>query len=76
VKLVSGTNELELSVGAQLRREEDGPWLLSSQSISYAATPASTSTNGAAATTTSTDTTSGGSESEIIKRLMQKRETQ
>ena len=32
VKLASGTNELELSVGAQLRREEDGPWLLASQS--------------------------------------------
>jgi hypothetical protein len=76
VKLASGTNELELSVGAQLRREEDGPWLLSSQSTSYAAPPASTSTNGAAATTTGSDTTSGGAESDIIKRLMQKRETQ
>ena len=39
VKLASGTNELELSVGAQLRREEDGPWLLAGQSRSYAATP-------------------------------------
>jgi hypothetical protein len=76
VKLVSGTNELELSVGAQLRREEDGPWLLSGQSISYAATPASTSTNGVTAATTNSDTTSGAAESDIIKRLMQKRETQ
>ena len=41
VKLASGTNELELSVGAQLRREENGPWRLSGQSGSYAATPAS-----------------------------------
>ena len=31
VKLASGTNEVELSVGAQLRREEDGPWLLAGQ---------------------------------------------
>src|ERR1035441_5166433 len=31
VKLASGTNQLELSVGAQLRREEDGPWRLASQ---------------------------------------------
>ncbi len=38
VKLVSGTNELELNVGEQLRREENGPWLLASQSASYAAT--------------------------------------
>ena len=38
VKLAAGTNELELSVGMQLRREEDGPWLLAGQSRSYAAT--------------------------------------
>ena len=75
VKLASGTNELELSVGAQLRREEDGPWLLASQSTSYAATPASTSTNAAATTTaTGSDTASGGAESDIIKKLMQRRE--
>jgi hypothetical protein len=76
VKLASGTNELELSVGAQLRREEGGPWLLSSQSTSYAATPASTSATGSAAAATGSDTTSTSAESEIIKRLMQKRETQ
>ena len=74
VKLASGTNELDLSVGTQLRHEEDGPWLLSSQSTSYAATPASTSTNSAAATTTGSDTASGGAESDIIRRLMQRRE--
>jgi hypothetical protein len=75
VKLASGTNVLDLSVGAQLRREEDGPWLLSSQSTSYAATPSSTSTNAAAITTTNgSDTASAGAESDIIKRLMQKRE--
>jgi len=75
VKLASGTNELELSVGAQLRREENGPWLLTSQSTSYAATPASTSTNAVAATTaTGSDAASGGAESDIIKKLMQRRE--
>jgi hypothetical protein len=75
VKLASGTNELDLSVGMQMRREEDGPWLLTSHSTSYAATPASTSTNAAATTTpTSSDAASGSAESDIIKRLMQKRE--
>ena len=73
VKLTSGTNVLELGVGAQLRREENGPWLPAGQSTSYAAAPSSTSTN-AAATTNGSDTTSGGAESDIIKRLMQKRE--
>jgi hypothetical protein len=75
VKLAAGTNELELSVGMQLRREEDGPWLLSSRSTSYAVTPASTSTNAAATTTTTgSDTSSGGAESDIIRKLMQRRE--
>jgi hypothetical protein len=76
VKLASGTNQLELNVGAQLRREENGPWQLARQSASYAATPALTSTN-AATTTTSTagsDAASGGAASEVIKRLMQRRE--
>ena len=74
VKLASGTNELDLSVGAQLRREEDGPWQLSSQSSSYAATPASTSTNATPSTSTGSDSSSGSADSDIIKRLMQKRE--
>jgi hypothetical protein len=76
VRLAAGTNELELSVGAQLRREEDGPWLLAGQSRSYAATSASASTNAAATTTTaSSDAASGGAaESDIIKRLREKRE--
>ena len=75
VKLAAGTNELELSVGAQLRREEDGPWRLAGQSVPYVANPASTSTNATAASTaTGTDAAAAGSESDIIKRLMQKRE--
>ena len=74
VKLTSGTNVLELGVGAQLRREENGPWLPAGQSASYAATPASTSTNAAATSSTGSDSTSGNVESDIIKRLMQKRE--
>jgi hypothetical protein len=75
VKLASGTNQLELSVGAQLRREEDGPWRLSSQFGPYADTPASTSTNAVATTSAAgSDAASAGAQSEIIKRLMQKRE--
>jgi hypothetical protein len=70
VKLATGTNEVELSVGAQLRREENGPWLLASQSTSYASTPASTSASGAASATTS----GSGADSDILKKLMQRRE--
>jgi hypothetical protein len=74
VTLVAGTNALEMSVGMQLRREEDGPWLLSGQSGAYAATPATSSTNAVAATaTTSSEAASGAAESDIIKKLMQRR---
>jgi hypothetical protein len=77
VRLASGTNEIDLSVGAQLRREEDGPWRLSGQAMSFTGAPAATATNGAASTTaTGLGATPGGAESDIIKRLMQKRETQ
>ena len=77
VKLSAGTNELELHVGMQLRREEDGSWLLAGQSRAYAAAPASTLTNTAAATiATGTNAPSGSAEAEsdIIKKLMQRRE--
>lgn len=77
VKLAAGTNELELPVGMQLRREEDGPWLLASHSGSYAPAPALTPTNAAAtATATGTNAPSGSAEAEsdIIKKLMQRRE--
>ena len=75
VKLASGTNEVELSVGAQLRREENGPWLLAGHSASYVSTPSSTFTSGAAAaTTTNSDAATGGADSDIIKKLMQRRE--
>jgi hypothetical protein len=75
VRLASGTNEINLSVGSQLRREEDGPWRLSSQVVSYSATPALTATNGAPSTNaTGSDIAPGGAESDILKRLMQKRE--
>jgi hypothetical protein len=76
VTLLAGTNTLQLKVGNQLRREEDGPWMVSGQAGSYAAAPssASTSTNSVAASATpSSDAASSGAESDIIKKLMQRR---
>lgn len=72
VKLAAGTNELELHVGMQLRREEDGPWLLSGQGGSYSVPLPPTSTNAAAST--GPDAASGAAESDIIKKLRQRRE--
>jgi hypothetical protein len=74
VKLAAGTNELELTVGMQLRREEDGPWSLAGGPGSYAATPTSSSTSTSAVVSTSSDAAASAAESDIIKKLMQRRE--
>ena len=74
VKLAAGTNELELTVGMQLRREEDGPWSLAGGPGSYAATPTSSSTSTSAMVSTGSDAAAIAAESDIIKKLMQRRE--
>jgi hypothetical protein len=66
VQLASGTNQLELHVGMQMRREDEGEWLLAGQSQVYA----SASTASSAASPAG----SGGDEDEVLKRLRQKRE--
>ena len=74
VTLTAGTNRVHLRVGTQLRREENGPWTVSGQAMSYSAPPSSPSTNAAAGPAASgTDTASTAEQSEIIKRLMQRR---
>ncbi len=67
VKLTEGTNQIELRIGMQMRREEEGPWTLSRGSQAYAATPASSNS-------TSTDSIPSGPGSDVLKRLMQRRE--
>ncbi len=69
VKLSSGTNEVELGVGWQMRREEEGDWHPVSRAETYAANPGPTP-----ATTTTSAAASSGAESDIIKRMMQRRE--
>ncbi len=63
------TNELVLAVGTQLRRQEDGTWIQATTPTAYTAGPASSS-NGPA----QPETAASGSESDIIKRMMQRRE--
>jgi len=69
VTLLAGTNQVEMRVGSQLRREEEGPWLLASQSESYAASASSSSS-----TSARTDSAAGGDANEILKRLRQRKE--
>jgi hypothetical protein len=71
VKLLSGTNEVEMSVGARMRREEEGEWSLSNATGTYTAATAAAADS---TKTTTTDASASGAESDVIKRLMQKRE--
>lgn len=64
VKLMLNTNAVELKVGTQMRRRDDGSWEAAAGSASYASTPASSQT----------DATSTGAESDVLKKLMQRRE--
>jgi hypothetical protein len=65
VKLESGTNTVELSVGMKMRREEEGEWQVvsSGQPANVSSSPSTGSSDSAA-----------GEESDIVKRLMQQRE--
>jgi len=64
VKLMLSTNALELKVGTQMRRRDDGSWEVNTSAGSYAATPASSQTEAAPT----------GAESDVLKKLMQRRE--
>jgi hypothetical protein len=67
IKLARDTNVLELRVGTQMRRRDDGSWELIASSASYAATTSSSSS--------STDAVSGGgAESDTLRKLRERRE--
>ena len=79
VNLANGTNQVELRVGTQMRSEEGGPWVTSSQAQSYSDTPSNSSvaSSPTASHLSSTDSSSNGNngnESDVIKRMMQRRE--
>src|SRR5262249_54409031 len=66
VKLEAGTNTVELHVGMQMKREEDGEWQPSGgRSAQTSSSSSSSSTSGESAP---------GDDSDIIKRLMKQRE--
>ena len=73
VKLAYTTNELEMRMGMQMRREEAGPWQLAAAPAPSAGsssfTPVSGSPSSGAKSAAAT-----GSESDILKRMMQRRE--
>ena len=74
VKLAFGTNVLDLTVGgAQLRREEDGPWMLAGSTGSYSETPASSSATNSSTTTAASEPAPSGPDSDVLKKLMERR---
>ena len=66
VKLDAKGKEIELKMGAQMRRQDEGEWQISDQTDSYS--------SGASATNNNKSEPSSGAESDILKRLMQQRE--
>jgi hypothetical protein len=74
VKLALATNEVELRVGMQMRREEDGPWL-PSRNRELASSPTTSGASGASAVSVSAEASvPSGPQSDIIKRMMERRE--
>ena len=67
VKLISGTNQVELRVGMQMRREDEGAW----EPVALPDLYAGLSGTGANA---STSAPAADENNEVLKRLMQKRE--
>jgi len=68
VKLEANGQQIELSVGVQMKKQDEGEWQLAGRAESFgASSPAPSATE-------KTDGASGGEESDVLKKLMQKRE--
>lgn len=80
VKLDADGKGIELRVGMQMRREDEGEWQMTTRTDSpgsatrLASQAAATNASGADAAEKNSETPAGGDESDILKRLMQKRE--
>jgi hypothetical protein len=73
--LDGATNEVEMRMKQQMRREPAGPWQLSSESSSYAASSSFTPILGSESSGTNSAAPTGG-ESDILKRMMQRRDSE
>ena len=68
VKLEANGQQIELSVGVQMKKQDEGEWQLAGRAESFEASSPAT------AATEKTDGASGGEESDVLKKLRQKRE--
>jgi hypothetical protein len=75
VKLASGTNQVELRVGMQMRSEDGGEWQRSTQAQSYAETSAASTS----VVSTSSSPASNpaplpsGADSDVVRRMLERR---
>jgi hypothetical protein len=67
VELEKEGRVLEMAIGAQMKREEEGPWELTGSRLGLA---------GREKSDESADSSSGDGDDEVLKRLLQKRETE
>jgi hypothetical protein len=68
VKLAGDGREVELRVGMQMKRHDEGEWQAGERTESFE------STNASASATTKPEPAEAGEQSEVLKRLLQKRE--
>jgi len=69
VKLEADGKQVELSVGLQMRKQDEGEWQLAGRAESFAAAPSAT-----AASDVKAGNSSGSEENDVLKKLMQQRE--
>jgi len=74
VTLAAEGKKLELRVGMQVRREENGEWQVSASGDLPAASGGSPGSGGGSAASGTSGDDSGGDLSEVLKKLMQQRE--
>jgi hypothetical protein len=79
VLLVNGTNQLHLSVGTRMRREDNGPWLPAEREevrhdrevSARTESPTANTSSGSSSNSSSSET---AADSDVLRRLMQQRE--
>ena len=78
VKLQSNGKQIELQVGMQMKKPDQGEWEVASgaEVIDLNASTSTADTNSVATNTEASSSPSSGGESDILKRLMQRREQQ
>jgi hypothetical protein len=74
VKLEANGQQIELPVGAQMRRQDDDDWALSESGGSSASTASTLASNDKAESSSSSTSGSDGEENDVLKRLLQKRQ--